>query len=87
MIIKTFTQPACGKCPAAKEVIKSLKEKKPENLTFEEYDTTSVDGMAEGSFYMIMATPSILVCDDEGKIIKDWRGEAPKLSELEKALA
>jgi thiol-disulfide isomerase/thioredoxin len=85
MIIKLFTQPTCGKCPAAKEIIKKLKEKQPE-LKYEEYDVTTVDGMAEGSFYMVMATPTILVCDDTGEVIKDFRGEAPSLTELGKAL-
>ncbi len=86
MIIKVFTQPTCGKCPAAEAVIKKLKDSSLTNLKFEEYDVTTVDGMAEGSFYMVMATPTILVCDDTGKVIKDFRGEAPSLTELEKAL-
>jgi thiol-disulfide isomerase/thioredoxin len=85
MIIKLFTQPTCGKCPAAKEAVNKIKEKQP-GLKYEEYDVTTVDGMAEGSFYMVMATPTILVCDDTGKVIKDFRGEAPSLTELEKAL-
>lgn len=84
MILKLFTQPTCGKCPAAKELIKSLIVNR-ESLIVEEYDVTTVDGMAEGSFYSVMATPTILVCDDKGKVIKDFRGEAPSLTELEKA--
>jgi thiol-disulfide isomerase/thioredoxin len=87
MILKLFTQPNCGKCPAAEEVIKKLKNSKLKDLKFEEYDTTTVDGMAEGSFYTVMATPTILLCDDSGKIIKDWRGEAPSLTALEKVVA
>jgi len=86
MILKLFTQPTCGKCPAAKDLIKKLKDSALKGLKFEEYDTTTVDGMAEGSFYTIMGTPTILVCDDKGKVMKDFRGEAPSLSELEKAL-
>lgn len=85
MIIKLFTQPACGKCPNAKQVVAKIKNQKS-NIKIEEYDTTTVDGMAEGSFYTVMATPTILLCDDAGKIIKDWRGEAPSSTELEKSL-
>lgn len=48
----------------------------------EEYDVTTIDGMAEASFYTVMATPTILVCDDRGKIIKDFRGEIPSEKEL-----
>ncbi len=86
MLLKLFTQPNCGKCPAAKELIKKLKDSKLKDLRFEEYDTTTVDGMAEGSFYTVMATPTILLCDDNGKIIKDWRGETPTLSAIETAI-
>jgi len=60
---------------------------KSAKLKVEEYDTTTVEGMAEGSFYTVMATPTILLCDDAGKVLKDWRGEAPSLTTLEKAVA
>jgi thioredoxin-related protein len=86
MIIKLFTQPNCGKCPAAKEVIKALIANR-ESLIVEEYDTTTVDGMAEASFYTVMATPTILVCSDDGKVIKDFRGEAPSLKDLTSAIS
>lgn len=85
MILKLFTQPTCGKCPAAKEAVKKVKEEK-KDVKYEEYDVTTVDGMAEGSFYMVMGTPTTLICDDAGKIVKEWRGEAPSLTELKKAL-
>lgn len=74
MIIKLFTQPGCPKCPAAKKLIKNLK--------VEEYDTSTVDGLAEASFYTVMATPTILICNESGKIIKDFRGEVPAMKEL-----
>jgi len=38
--------------------------------------------MAEASFYTVLATPTILICNDEGKITKDFRGEAPALEEI-----
>lgn len=88
MILKLFTQPSCGKCPAAKNLIKNLKLNLPtgqagiKNLRVEEYDTSTVEGLAEASFYTVMATPTILLCDDNGKIIKDFRGKAPALKEI-----
>ncbi len=81
MLLKLFTQPTCGKCPAAKALMRQLKVKSAK-LKVEEYDVTTVDGMAEASFYTVMATPTILLCDDKGKIIKDWRGETPALSAI-----
>ena len=93
MIIKLFTQPGCPKCPAAKEVVKSLiTNREPclpagRSLIVEEYDTTTVEGMAEASFYTVMATPTILICDNDGKIIKDFRGEVPALEEIVSLIA
>jgi len=85
MILKLFTQPSCPKCPSAKELVKELRIKNKE-LSIEEYDVTTVDGLAEASFYTVMATPSILVFDNEGKKVGDWRGEAPKTEEVMKIL-
>ena len=89
MIIKLFTQPNCPKCPAAKALLRQCKvqsfdsaQDRGAKCKVEEYDTTSVDGMAEASFYTVMATPTILICDDKGKIIKDFRGRAPALKEI-----
>lgn len=81
MIIKLFTQPGCPKCPAVKEVVKSLIANR-KLLIIEEHDTTTVDGLAEASFYTVMATPTILICDDNGKIVKDFRGEVPAMKEI-----
>ncbi len=80
MILKLFTQPSCPRCPAAKQIVAGVKGHPlagGSRVKFEEYDVTTVDGMAEASFYTVMATPTILVCDDNGKIVKDWRGEIP----------
>ncbi|HUV72135.1 MAG TPA: thioredoxin family protein [Clostridia bacterium] len=86
MILKLFTQPDCGKCPSAKQVVVKLKTQNSK-LKIEEFDVTTVDGMAEASFYTVMATPTILLCDNTGKILKDWRGQIPALTELKRATA
>jgi len=76
MEIKLFYKQDCPKCPAGKEVCKKLEEKgHPVNY----YDVESVDGMAEAMFYMIMATPSLIVLDDQGNEVASWRGSAPEL--------
>jgi glutaredoxin len=81
MIVKIFTKKDCPRCPAAKKLIEEFREKKPE-VKVEDYDVETVDGMAEAAFYTIMATPSILMCDDKGKEIKGWRGEVPGIKDL-----
>ncbi len=89
MILKLFTKKNCPKCPAAKKVVKSLLTmlhrdggtggKKPK---LEKFDIDTVDGMAEAAFYMVMSTPTILLCNDGGKEIASWRGEVPSLRDL-----
>jgi len=92
MILKLFTQPSCPKCPAAKMLLAELKVQSTtclparQEFKVEEYDVTTVDGLAEASFYTVMATPSILVFDDSNKKIGDWRGEAPKMEDILKVL-
>jgi len=81
MILKLFTQPNCPRCPVAKTLVKESRVKHKE-LEIEEFDVSTVDGLAEASFYTVMATPTILLCDDKGKVIKDWRGSAPGLKEI-----
>ena len=82
MKLKVFTQPGCPNCPPAKELAKKLKKDKPANLEIELFNTATVDGMAEGAFYQVMATPTVLLTDDQGKIVHDWRGRSPKEKEV-----
>lgn len=83
MIVKLFTKKDCPRCPAAKELIGKVEEKKKE-IKMEKYDVETVEGMAEAAFYTVMATPTILVCDENGVEVKGWRGETPDLTEFEK---
>lgn len=81
MILKLFTQPNCPKCPSAKELCAKLEAQNPK-LEIEKYDVSTVNGLAEASFYTVMATPSLLLCDDNGKEIRGWRGEVPVEKEI-----
>jgi|GEM_PF-854714 len=81
MILKVFTQPSCSKCPAAKALARQLKAKSLK-LKIEEYDVTGADGLAEASFYTVLSTPGMILCDDNGKEIKGWRGKIPGLEEV-----
>lgn len=83
MILKLFTQPNCPRCPAAKELVKKLTSSRVNELKVEEFDVSTVDGLAEASFYSVMATPSLVLCDDQGKEIYGWRGQTPGEKELQ----
>ena len=85
MILKLFTKPDCPKCPAAKELVKQLRVACYE-LKIEEYDISTVEGLAEASFYSVMSTPSIILCDGRGKEKRGWRGEVPPAKEVLKKI-
>jgi len=101
MILKIFTQPNCSKCPAAKKLACQLtvraagiasgdarhsSRRRRARFTVEEYDVSTVDGMAEGAFYSMMATPSLILVNDKGKVVAEWRGKVPSRKEIEKFL-
>ena len=74
MKLKLFIKKDCPNCPAAKKVVKDLEEA---GVPVEYYDVNTIDGMTEGSFYMIMATPTTVLVDGSGKEIDSWRGQPP----------
>lgn len=80
MEVKLFVRDDCPKCPAAKRACEGI-----DNLRI--YDVSSIDGLAEASFYGVMATPSVLVLDSGGHEVAAWRGEAPDPTALHIALA
>jgi len=81
MTLKVFTQPNCPKCSAAKKIVDDSRLAFSD-LRIESYDVTTVDGLAEASFYSVMATPSIVLLNDAGKEVHAWRGEVPSLKEI-----
>lgn len=78
--VKLFVKQECPRCPAAKQACEGL-----QNLSI--FDVGSIDGLAEASFYGIMATPTVLVLDSAGNEIAAWRGEVPRAAELHTLLA
>ncbi len=80
MEVKLFVKQDCPKCPAAKKACEGL-----QNVSV--FDVGSIDGLAEASFYGIMATPTVLVIDSTGHEVAGWRGEAPQAAELHSILA
>jgi glutaredoxin len=73
MKLKVFTKKDCPNCPPAKKVIKELENS---GIPIEYFDTEEIDGMTEGSYYMVMATPTT----DEKK---EEDSEAPKSEAVE----
>jgi thioredoxin-related protein len=81
MVFKLFTQPKCPRCPAAKALVHQLKIENCE-LKIEEYDVSTIDGLAEASFYSVLSTPGLILVNDQGKELAGWRGEVPSKKEF-----
>lgn len=78
--IKIFTKAQCPKCPAAKEIGGILQQK---GLQVTYYDLETPDGLAEAAFYSVLSTPTIIIEDEEKKILAGWRGAIPTLQEIQ----
>lgn len=70
MNIKLFVKDDCPRCPAAKNACEGIDG-------VQVYDVGDIDGLAEASFYGILATPSVLVLDADGRELVSWRGAVP----------
>ncbi len=86
MILKLFTKPDCPKCPAAKALVRQLIVNSKQ-LIVEKYDISTPEGLAEASFYSVMGTPGLILCDGNGKEVSGWRGEVPSEKEIKKLIA
>jgi glutaredoxin len=78
--IKIFTKNECPKCPAAKEIGGILQQ---EGLPVIFYDLETPDGLAEAAFYSVLSTPTIIIEDEQEKILAGWRGSVPTLQEIQ----
>lgn len=79
--VKFFFKQDCPKCPAAKEVISRL-----QGVEVEFYDLEDLDGLTEGAYYMVVATPTTIVVDENGREVASWRGEIPEEQKLKALL-
>ncbi len=79
MQVKIFIKKTCPKCPPAKELAEDLKNK---DIKVELYDMDTPDGLAEASMFNVMATPTIIIVNDEGKEEKAYRGVVPQAEEI-----
>ena len=78
-IVKIFYKDDCPKCPLAKQLRDRLKE---QQVNVFDYNVGTVDGLAEASFYSVMALPTVVVEDGMENGIGEWRGEVPRMEEV-----
>jgi hypothetical protein len=78
-IVKIFYKDDCIVCPLAKKLGDHLREK---NIDVVDYNVETADGLAEASFYSVMALPTIVVEDGMENGIGEWRGNVPKMEEV-----
>ena len=81
--VKVFLKDSCYKCPSAKEVGAILKK---DGLEVLYYDLDTVDGLAEASFYGVLATPTMIVEDKEENALADFRGIVPTPQQVKEIL-
>lgn len=77
--VKIFVKAGCSRCPQAKQAGAALRE---EGFSVTEFDVETTDGLAEGAFYSVQATPTFIVEDTNEVIIGDFRGEVPPIATL-----
>jgi thiol-disulfide isomerase/thioredoxin len=82
MKLKVFVKNDCPNCPPAKELAEELQNEG--KLEVETYNVDEPEGLAEAQFYTVMATPSLVLCEEDDQEKTSWRGEAPKKEEVYK---
>ncbi len=78
-VVKIFYKDDCPMCPMAKQLGETLKEK---NIGVVSYNTGTAEGLAEATYYRVMALPTVVVEDEMENEIGEWRGKVPKLEEV-----
>ncbi len=72
--LELFTRESCPRCISAKILAGQLRSK---GYYVTDYDLDSVDGIAEGRFHRIIATPALLLVNEQDHELANWRGEVP----------
>lgn len=87
MKVRFFSKKECPACKAAKEMLnRFIKERELQDMLVVEYhDLDTVDGLAEGAYWDVVAVPTLIVERDR-RIVARWDGQVPREKELEQAL-
>jgi glutaredoxin len=78
-IVKIFYKDDCPMCPMAKKLKDNLQEKE---VGVVDYNVETAEGLAEATFYHVMALPTVLVEDEMENWLGEWRGNVPKMEEV-----
>jgi glutaredoxin len=78
-IVKIFYKDDCPMCPMAKKLKDNLQEKE---IGVVDYNVETAEGLAEATFYHVMALPTVLVEDETENWLGEWRGNVPKMEEV-----
>jgi glutaredoxin len=78
-MVKIFIKDNCPMCPMAKRLKDNLKEKE---VGVVDYNVETAEGLAEATFYHVMALPTVLVEDEKENWLGEWRGNVPKMEEV-----
>ena len=78
-IVKIFYKDDCPMCPMAKQLKDTLREK---NVHVSDFNVGTTDGLAEATFYRVMALPTILIEDEAENSLQEWRGSVPHVDEV-----
>ena len=79
-IVKIFYKDDCPMCPMAKQLGENLKKQNVGVVSY--YNTGTAEGLAEATFYRVMALPTIVVEDEMENGLGEWRGNVPKIEEV-----
>jgi hypothetical protein len=82
-VVKIFYKDDCPMCPMAKQLGENLKKEK--NIGVVSYNTGTAEGLAEATFYHVMALPTIVAEDEMENGLGEWRGNVPKIEEVIRA--
>lgn len=82
--VKVFVKDGCSKCPAARAVAVNLIK---EGYNVDEYCMETAEGLAEGVFYGVLSTPTMLVVDRDDMPLVSWRGVVPPLEDVRSAMS
>lgn len=84
MELKVFVKNDCPNCPPAKDLAEEIKEE--EKLKVEIFNVDEAGGLAEAQFYNVLATPSLVLCDDSDEEIVSFRGDVPSKETIYQAI-
>jgi hypothetical protein len=85
--VKFFIKKGCGPCSLTKEIGDLLKREFEDSVKIEYFDLMDVDNMAEGLFYGIEKTPSVIIESKDGSFERIlWEGRTLTHRSIKKAL-